>query len=308
MVVVPGTAVHEAVQADGQRIKSFRGSGRSLDDDQRRFLRAQQETLLHEDLADVAGGDTERVVILILQADDLFAVEPAEGAGAVVVPRTDVQKLIGGQNRRDHGLRRGVIYPYVFHRQALGDVAVESPDGLGIGADIGATGILVFDFGDFFIAEIFGRDIQNIRFDPHVGIPAHQDHFPAFLRQASAYLQNPVVRLEPVPMRRHGSFQMVDGNAENAAVIVERHTFDQIAPGPELVDDSTDFPAVGAPVVGLRFETVQLFQYHFGNYYGVLAEREQGVGRMQQDIRIEHIGFTQNNPPLLRPGQAILLK
>ena len=26
------------------------------------------------------------------------------------------------------------------------------------------------------------------------------------------------------------------------------------------------------------------------------------------DIRIEHIGFTQNNPPLLRPGQAILLK
>ena len=79
----------------------------------------------------------------------------------------------------------------------------------------------------------------------------------------------------------HGGFKVIDGDAENPAVIVEGYAFDQIAPGPELIDDAADFPAVGAPVVGFRFEPVQFFQHDFGNDDGVLAEGEQGVRRMQ---------------------------
>jgi hypothetical protein len=44
---------------------------------------------------------------------------------------------------------------------------------------------------------------------------------------------------------------VIDGNAKNAAVIVERNPFDQVSPGPELVDNAADFPTVSASVVGL---------------------------------------------------------
>ena len=108
MMVVAGAAVHEPMQPDGQRVKSFRGSGRTFDNDQRRFLGAQHQTFLHEDLPDVARRNTERIVVLIFQTDDFFAVKSAERGMVVIVACMDVKKLIGRQGRNGHASGRFV--------------------------------------------------------------------------------------------------------------------------------------------------------------------------------------------------------
>ena len=190
-------------------------------------------------------------MIAIFQVHDLAAVKPAQRSLLFVVCRADQQELVGCQYRLQQTLTRLVKAAQLVNADMTVLALKKAVNDFGFGVDFGPASILVLDLRDFFVAEVFGRYIENDCLDPHVGIAADQDDLAAFFGQATADLQDAVVGFVAVPVRWQRGIEMVYSDSQQTAFVIEQYAVDQVAFRPQLVDDPADFAAVGAAVVRL---------------------------------------------------------
>lgn len=83
---------------------------------------------------------------------------------------------------------------------------------------------------------------------------------------------------------------MVDLQAHGAST-GQDHAFYQVAPEPQVLQEAEGLPGVVSRLAVGPLQSVQLLQYRQRQHDVVVLEGLQGVGGLEEDIGVQHIGL-----------------
>ncbi len=167
--------------------------------------------------------------------------------------------------------------------------------------------------GHFIRSKILCRNAQHLRLDAGHNVPGDQGGGCAAVLEPSAYFQNPVVPAVRVHPRRQGDVYAVYLQAQRPPA-GERHAVRQAALEPLLLQKADDLAGVCTPLSISPLQPVQFLQDGQGQHNMVVLERLQGIGRLDEHICVEYIGFLHGFSRLslcicrsTRPGKWVYL-
>jgi len=146
-------------------------------------------------------------------------------------------------------------------------------------------------FQHLLSGKIFRTDTKDLRLDPKEDILCDKDHLLlTFPGKSKANLQYPVIHHLCGQFLRQFHIHKIFFHPEHPSAF-ERHTAEQVSLLPELFQ-TADAPAGIRPDLSFRlFQMIQLFQYDHGQHDRIILKLVDSIGRLDQDICIQHINF-----------------
>ena len=139
--------------------------------------------------------------------------------------------------------------------------------------------------------KIFRADTEDLRLDPEQDILCDKNHLLlAFSGKSEAHLQYPVIHHLCRQFLRQLYIHKIFFYPKRSSAF-KRHAAEHVSFLSELFQ-TADAPAGICSDFPFRlFQMIQLFQHDHGQHYGIVLKMIDGIGRLDQNVRIQHINF-----------------
>ena len=235
--------------------------------------------------------------------------QDVEGEVLLLVPRPDPPDILlergepadllpgGIVPRQRGGVRHGVPQDEILVGEQLLDVrrrsafpgGVEGIDPALLDHDLAVSLVELLDLHPVALV-VLRPEAEGVRLDPEVGVLGHQDHRDLLLPHPDPERHGEDLVVLPVPeeLRRQQSRPLaVEGHPEQPS-LPEGDAVRETSLLPLPVDEFRCRPGVAPEHVQVLLEAVELLDDGDGNDDPVVLKFEQGVGIVQQDVRVQH--------------------
>ena len=279
--------IQQLFQAHCQGIKGLAGACHSFDDHQRSLVSRLHQRFLKKILTGISGSNPVGLTFPVFQFPDHTFFHSAQMGLFLRLIRLQNHKLIFRQ-LRGHALTALVHLVDLFHRNALLFKILKQ---FLRHVYLASAGVLLLLLQYLLRHKILRRQSQQLGFQPEKKILRHKDHL-AFqgLGKAQTHLQYTIVHGGIRKILRQLHIHKIFLHPENAPG-GKADTLQQIPLLAKLLQIADHLPGIGPPLALRLFQAVQLLNHRQRQDNLVILKTFRRVGRLDQNIGVNHINF-----------------